>query len=145
MLAYAMTLALPESYTTVKQNLWLRSPFTSAEIVGVVQAEWARRKTSHNSGALIAIQQQGSGKSREKGDCTVQTTMLIAPSIKHMDTTLQNVSAFTVDQAVLSGRCCHNDRSTFRLGCKRCPIRLRWVCVHCHQRFPCRFAICCRC
>jgi len=67
MLAYAMTLALPESYTTVKQNLWLRSPFTSAEIVGVVQAEWARRKTSHNSGALIAIQQQGSGKSREKG------------------------------------------------------------------------------
>ena len=65
-LAYAMTLALPESYTT-KQNLWLRSPSTSAEVVGGVQAERARRKTSHNSGALIAIQQQGSGKSREKG------------------------------------------------------------------------------
>ncbi len=67
MLTYAMTLALPESYTTVKQNLWLRSPLTSAEVVGGVQAEWARRKTSHNSGALIAIQQQGSRKSREKG------------------------------------------------------------------------------
>jgi len=53
-------------------------------------------------------------------------------------------SRSTKPPALLSGRCCHNDRSTFRLGCKRCPIRLRWVCVHCHQRCPRRFAIRCR-
>jgi len=53
-------------------------------------------------------------------------------------------SRSTKPTALLSGRCCHNDRSTFRLGCKRCAIRLRWVCVHCHQLCPCRFAICCR-
>ncbi len=62
MLAYAMTLALPESYTTVKQNLWLRSPLTSVEVVGGVQAEWARRKTSHNSGMLIAISIRDPGR-----------------------------------------------------------------------------------
>lgn len=42
-LAYAMTLALPESFTTVKQTLWLQTPLTSAAVQSAVQSEWSRR------------------------------------------------------------------------------------------------------
>lgn len=45
MLAYAMTLALPESFTTVKQTLWLREPLTSSAVQAAVQAEWTRRSS----------------------------------------------------------------------------------------------------
>jgi len=59
-LAYAMTLALPPSFATIQQNLWLRSPLSSAEVAGAVQAEWARRKISDSSsGALVSKQAFG--------------------------------------------------------------------------------------
>lgn len=45
MLAYAMTLALPESFTTLKQTLWLREPLTSSAVQAAVQAEWTRRSS----------------------------------------------------------------------------------------------------
>ncbi|RXK34621.1 hypothetical protein M231_08123, partial [Tremella mesenterica] len=49
MLAYAMTLALPESFTTLKQTLWLRESLSSSEVQAGVQAEWSRRKTEGES------------------------------------------------------------------------------------------------
>ena len=44
MLAFAMTMALPESFATLKQTMWLREPITSAAVAGAVQAEWSRGK-----------------------------------------------------------------------------------------------------
>ncbi|QPK66925.1 hypothetical protein CNBG_10108 [Cryptococcus deuterogattii R265] len=45
MLAYAMTLALPESFTTIQQTLWLQEPLTSSAVQAAVQADWTRRLT----------------------------------------------------------------------------------------------------
>nr|XP_019012983.1 uncharacterized protein I206_02480 [Kwoniella pini CBS 10737]OCF51764.1 hypothetical protein I206_02480 [Kwoniella pini CBS 10737] len=42
-LTYAMTLALPDIYSTPKQLLLLREPQTSASVQAAVQAEWTRR------------------------------------------------------------------------------------------------------
>ena len=53
MLAFAMTMALPASYSTLQQTLWLRAPLTSAEVQNAVQAEFSRRKL-HNPAALVA-------------------------------------------------------------------------------------------
>jgi len=66
MLAYAMTLALPASFATIQQNLWLRSPLSSAEVAGAIQAEWARRKlTDESSNALFAKQKQSTRPNRD--------------------------------------------------------------------------------
>nr|ODN90119.1 hypothetical protein L203_02042 [Cryptococcus depauperatus CBS 7841] len=43
MVAYAMTLDLPESYNTLKQTLWLRENLSASELQVAVQAEWERR------------------------------------------------------------------------------------------------------
>lgn len=43
--AHAMTLALPESFTTIKQTLWLQEPLTSSAVQAAVQAEWTMRST----------------------------------------------------------------------------------------------------
>ena len=53
-LAFSMTVALPESYSTVKQNLWMRQHLTSAEVKSAVQAEYERRKNSESATALAA-------------------------------------------------------------------------------------------
>jgi hypothetical protein len=53
MLAFAMTMALPESFATLKQTMWLREPITSAAVAGAVQAEWSRRQTDSGM-ALLA-------------------------------------------------------------------------------------------
>ena len=53
MLAFAMTMALPETFATLKQTMWLREPITSAAVAGAVQAEWSRRQTD-NGTALLA-------------------------------------------------------------------------------------------
>lgn len=49
MLAYAMTLALPESFITIKQTLWLKEPLTSSAVQAAVQAEWTRRSTEESA------------------------------------------------------------------------------------------------
>ncbi|RXK36058.1 hypothetical protein M231_06706 [Tremella mesenterica] len=49
MLAYAMTLALLESFTTLIQTLSLRELLSSSEVQAGVQAEWSRRKTERES------------------------------------------------------------------------------------------------
>lgn len=49
MLAYAMTLALPESFVTIKQTLWLKEPLTSSAVQAAVQAEWTRRTTEESA------------------------------------------------------------------------------------------------
>lgn len=68
MLAYAMTIALPESFATLKQTMWLRSPLTSAEVAGGVSAEWARRRAGEASGALFARQRFRNNNNKGRGD-----------------------------------------------------------------------------
>jgi len=51
MLGYAMTMALPESFAIIKQNLWLRELLRS-DVAGAVQAG-ARRKTNDTTIALF--------------------------------------------------------------------------------------------
>jgi transposase InsO family protein len=53
MLAFAMTMALPESYSTLQQTMWMQEDLNSATVAGAVQAEWARRQ-ANNSTALYA-------------------------------------------------------------------------------------------
>jgi hypothetical protein len=53
MLAFATTLALPESFATLKQTMWLREAITSAAVAGAVQAEWSRGQTDDGT-ALLA-------------------------------------------------------------------------------------------
>ena len=52
MLAYAMTLALPESFNTIKQSLWMNDPLSSAQVTGAIQSEWTRR-TAHQAGEAL--------------------------------------------------------------------------------------------
>ena len=54
MLAYAMTMALPESYATIKQTLWLQKNLASADVAGTVQAESSRHHTNNSGNALAA-------------------------------------------------------------------------------------------
>jgi len=42
MLAFAMTMALPESYSTLQQTMWMQEHLDSSTVAGAVQAEWAR-------------------------------------------------------------------------------------------------------
>ena len=68
MLAYAMTMALPELSATLKQTLWLRPPLTSAEVASAVQAEWARRQTDSGAGNAL----YSSSKFNKKGNNSAQ-------------------------------------------------------------------------
>jgi hypothetical protein len=62
MLAFAMIQALPESFATIKQALWLRTPLKSADVAAAVQAEWSRRSSGEENVALKArLQQAGRG------------------------------------------------------------------------------------
>ena len=55
MLAYAMTMALPTTFGTLKQSLWLQSPLSSASAVSAVHAKWSRRHNDPVTGnALVA-------------------------------------------------------------------------------------------
>nr|ODN78159.1 hypothetical protein L203_06239 [Cryptococcus depauperatus CBS 7841] len=56
MLAHAMLLALPSSYTTVKQILYLEESFTSTVVEAAIQAEWTRRTAEGNA---VGIKMQG--------------------------------------------------------------------------------------
>jgi len=98
MLAYAMTLALPASFATIQQNLWLRSPLSSAKVAGAIQAEWARRKISDDPlGALVARQ----GFASEEISTTTRTSysdptnLPTAPSTRYMGTILQSAIDYT--------------------------------------------------
>jgi hypothetical protein len=53
LLAYAMTMALPESFSTLQQTLWTHNDLASSTVANSVQAEWARRNAS-NTTALYA-------------------------------------------------------------------------------------------
>jgi hypothetical protein len=53
LLAYAITMALPESFSTLQQTLWTHNDLTSSTVANSVQAEWARRNAS-NTTALYA-------------------------------------------------------------------------------------------
>jgi len=57
MLVYAMIMAPPGTFATIKQNSRLRSPLSSAEVGGAVQAEWAGQRTTGDNSALVARQQ----------------------------------------------------------------------------------------
>jgi transposase InsO family protein len=61
MLAYAMTIALPESWSTQKQSLWLQESLNPESVASAVRAEWQRRVRESGGGetALAAQQQQG--------------------------------------------------------------------------------------
>ena len=64
MLAYAMTLALPESYDTLKQTLWLRDNLKSADVQAAVNAEWTRRGAAGEASAnKVTGQRQGKATS----------------------------------------------------------------------------------
>jgi len=54
MLAFAMFQALPESFATIKQALWLRTPLKPADVAAAVQAEWSRRGGNEGNAALKA-------------------------------------------------------------------------------------------
>lgn len=62
MLAYAMTLALPESFVTIKPTLWLREPLTSSAVQAAVQAEWTRRSTEEVATANRVLENHAQGK-----------------------------------------------------------------------------------
>jgi hypothetical protein len=57
MLAYAMTIALPESWSTQKQSLWLHKPLKSKSVASAVRAEWQRRVLkSGGTGTALKVQ-----------------------------------------------------------------------------------------
>ena len=58
MLAYAMTIALPESWSTQKQSLWLQEPLKSESVASAVRAEWQRR-ILESGGPGTALKVQG--------------------------------------------------------------------------------------
>jgi hypothetical protein len=58
MLAYAMTIALPESWSTQKQSLWLQEPLKSESVASAVRAEWQRR-VLESGGTGTALKVQG--------------------------------------------------------------------------------------
>ena len=53
MLAFAMTMALPESYSTLQQTMWMQEHLDSSTVAGAVQAEWARRQTSQSTALYV--------------------------------------------------------------------------------------------
>lgn len=54
-LSYAMTLALPESWSTVKQSLWMESPLTSEKVMAAVRGEWDRRQMDGGTTQTVAL------------------------------------------------------------------------------------------
>ena len=68
MLAYAMTLALPKSFETLKETLWLREDVTSAAVKAGIQAEWTRRGSHSSSAAANAHRARGTNNGRHQGN-----------------------------------------------------------------------------
>jgi hypothetical protein len=58
MLAYAMTIALPESWSTQKQSLRLQEPLSSESVASAVRAEW-QRGVLESGGTGIALKGKG--------------------------------------------------------------------------------------
>jgi hypothetical protein len=57
MLAYAMTIALPESWSTHRQSLWLQEPLKSESVASAVRAGWQRRVLkSGGTGTALKVQ-----------------------------------------------------------------------------------------
>jgi hypothetical protein len=71
MLAFAMLQALPKSFSTIKQALWLRTPLKHADVSAAVQAEWSRRASGEENIALKARLQAGKGFIPKPGDGAV--------------------------------------------------------------------------
>ena len=53
LLAYAMTLALPESWTTQKQALWMETKLPSEKVASAIRAEWQRRQMEGKEGTAL--------------------------------------------------------------------------------------------
>ncbi|GFZ44957.1 hypothetical protein JCM24511_02683, partial [Saitozyma sp. JCM 24511] len=52
-----MTIALPESWSTQKQSLWLQEPLKSESVASAVRAEWQRRVLeSGSTGTALKVQ-----------------------------------------------------------------------------------------
>jgi hypothetical protein len=64
MLAFAMIQALPESFNTIKQALWLHTPLKLIDVSSAVQAEWSRR----NNGGIGALKAQIGFKKQGNND-----------------------------------------------------------------------------
>lgn len=67
-LSYAMTLALPESWSTQKQNLWMESPLTSEKVMAAVRGEWDRRRTNGGTAQTVAL------SAKQQFACTLHRT-----------------------------------------------------------------------
>jgi len=68
MLAYAMTMALPDSFVTIKQNLWLRDDLNSSSVQAAIQAEWARRQSTDTMSSALVVNRGKHNKNTNKGD-----------------------------------------------------------------------------
>lgn len=58
LLAYAMTLALPESWTAQKQALWMEQHLSSEKVASTIRAEWQRRQMDGNDGTALFAKPQ---------------------------------------------------------------------------------------
>jgi hypothetical protein len=58
LLAYAMTLALPDSWTTQKQALWMKHHLSSEKVAYAIHAEWQRRQINREEGTALFVQRQ---------------------------------------------------------------------------------------
>lgn len=58
LLAYAMTLALPDSWTTQKQALWMEQHLSSEKVASAIRAEWQRRQMDSKEGTALFVQPQ---------------------------------------------------------------------------------------
>ena len=74
LLAYAMTLALPESWTTQKQTLWMDSNLSSQKVASAIRAEWQRRVMDGESGAALAAKQWLPNNGQGRTTTTITTT-----------------------------------------------------------------------
>jgi hypothetical protein len=64
MLAYAMAIALPDSFNTMKQALWLQEAPTSTAVSAAIQAEWTRRQSDEATGSALAARLKTSSSGR---------------------------------------------------------------------------------
>jgi hypothetical protein len=67
-LSYAMTSALPESWSTQKQNLCMEFPLTSEKVMAAVRGEWDRRRTDGGTAQTVAL------SAKQQFACTLHRT-----------------------------------------------------------------------
>jgi hypothetical protein len=62
-----MTLALPNSWTTQKQALWMEQHWSSEKVASAIHAEWQRRQMDNKERAALFVQPQQQ-QQRQQGD-----------------------------------------------------------------------------